>query len=83
MYRDDLARIHHEGFGDLAREAASALLAWLRRAGWRRGRVVDLGCGGGTWLRALGAAGFTVRTTRRYGHHPFAHRRLAFLAKKR
>lgn len=58
MYREDLARIHHEGFGDLARAAAPALLARLRRAGWRSGRVVDLGCGGGTWLRALTEAGY-------------------------
>lgn len=58
MYRRDLARIHHEGFGDFSREAAPALLALLRRAGWTRGRVVDLGCGGGTWLRALADAGY-------------------------
>src|SRR5690606_5664985 len=58
MYRDDLARIHHEGFSELARGAAPALLAMLRRAGHRRGRVVDLGCGSGVWLRALARAGY-------------------------
>jgi SAM-dependent methyltransferase len=58
VYRRDLARIHHEGFGDFSREAAPFLLALLGRAGWRRGRVVDLGCGGGTWLRALARAGY-------------------------
>lgn len=58
MYRDDLAHVHHAGFSDLARDAAPGLLRELRRAGIRRGRVVDLGCGGGVWLRALGAAGY-------------------------
>lgn len=58
FYGDDLAAIHHEGFGDLARGAAPALLAALCDAGFAAGTVVDLGCGGGLWLRALGRAGY-------------------------
>jgi SAM-dependent methyltransferase len=50
--------VQHVGFGDFARGAAPALLASLRRAGIRRGTVVDLGCGAGPWLRALGDAGY-------------------------
>jgi SAM-dependent methyltransferase len=58
LYGADLAHIHHTGFADHATGAAPALLALLRRAGLRRGTVVDLGCGGGQWLRALGHAGY-------------------------
>jgi SAM-dependent methyltransferase len=57
-YREDLAHIHHHGFGGFAREAAPGLLALLRRAGIQGGLVVDLGCGSGIWLRELGRAGF-------------------------
>jgi SAM-dependent methyltransferase len=60
MYRDDLAYVHHAGFGDFARGAAPGLLRLLRAAGIRSGTVVDLGCGSGLWLRALGRAGFAA-----------------------
>jgi SAM-dependent methyltransferase len=58
LYRDDLALIHHEGFGDFARRAGPSLLRGLRAAGLREGRVVDLGCGSGIWLRQLSDAGY-------------------------
>ena len=58
LYRRDLASIHHQGFGDFARRAAPALLQALREAGLAGGRVVDLGCGSGIWLEALGRAGY-------------------------
>jgi len=58
FYGDDLAHVQQRGFGDFAAGAAPGLLAILRRAGIRRGTVVDLGCGAGGWLRALGDAGY-------------------------
>lgn len=58
FYGSDLAHIHHGGFGDFSTGAAPGLLAMLRKAGIRRGTVVDLGCGGGQWLRKLGDAGY-------------------------
>jgi SAM-dependent methyltransferase len=60
FYGADLAHVHHTGFADHARNAAPALLAMLRGAGIRRGTVVDLGCGDGQWLAALGRAGYAA-----------------------
>jgi SAM-dependent methyltransferase len=57
FYGDDLAHIQHDGFRDFSARAAPALLKLLHGAGLRRGTVVDLGCGDGTWLRALTRAG--------------------------
>ena len=58
LYDEDLAYVHHEGFGDYARGAAPGLLKALRSQGIESGTVVDLGCGSGIWLRALGDAGY-------------------------
>ena len=60
MYQDDLAYIQHHGFSDFAQGAGPGVLRILRRARITRGHVVDLGCGDGTWLRALDRCGFTV-----------------------
>ena len=60
MYQEDLAYIQHHGFSDFARSAGPGLVALLRRAGVRRGHVVDLGCGDGTWLRMLTWHGYTA-----------------------
>lgn len=38
FYAEDLAYIHHTGFGAFAREAAPGLLAMLRRSDVTRGR---------------------------------------------
>jgi SAM-dependent methyltransferase len=57
FYGDDLAQIQHDGFRDFSERAAPELLELLRSAGVARGTVVDLGCGDGTWLRALTRAG--------------------------
>lgn len=58
-YREDLAFIHHVGFErESTAAAAPYLLGMLRRAGICGGLVIDLGCGGGSWLRELGRAGF-------------------------
>ena len=59
-YRVDLARIHHEGYGDLARRAGLAIAGHLRDAGIRRGLVVDLGCGSGIVARYLSDRGYEV-----------------------
>ena len=57
-YRVDLSSIHHEGFGELVRKAAPALLGAIRAAGLRGGPVVDLGCGSGLFLHELARAGY-------------------------
>lgn len=59
-YRDDLAYIHDAGFGHLAVNAASEVLAELRRLGVLSGVVVDLGCGSGITAGLLTDAGYTV-----------------------
>lgn len=61
VYGSDLAAIHHQGFGDFARETAPGIIALFRRARVPRGStVVDLGCGSGILLRKLDRAGFTT-----------------------
>ncbi len=59
-YQEDLAYIHHTGFSDFITQATPGLLAELDRAGIHGGLVVDLGCGSGTWARALLQAGYAV-----------------------
>jgi SAM-dependent methyltransferase len=59
-YGYDLARVHHESFGDLAGAAASTVLSSLRRGGVGKGLVVDLGCGTGILARRLSDAGYDV-----------------------
>lgn len=59
-YQDDLAYIHHVGFGGFARGAAPGVLAMLQDAGIRDGLVVDLGCGSGIWADVLTRHGYDV-----------------------
>jgi len=59
-YHADLAYIHDAGFGGFARKTAPGLLATLRRAGIRRGLIVDLGCGSGIWAAELTRSGYDV-----------------------
>jgi SAM-dependent methyltransferase len=60
LYQDDLAYIHHAGFGDFAREAAPELLRLLRKSGIRGGTLVDLACGSGIWADIAHRQGFRV-----------------------
>jgi SAM-dependent methyltransferase len=57
-YGEDLAWVHHAGYGDVAEKAAATLQAEL--AGVHGGLVVDLGCGSGILARRLTGAGFEV-----------------------
>ena len=59
-YRDDLAYIHDRGYGALANDAATRLVAELADARIASGTVVDLGCGSGVLAQALGKAGYHV-----------------------
>jgi SAM-dependent methyltransferase len=59
-YREDLAYIHHLGFGHLAKNAAEVLLNALRHSAIDRGLVIDLCCGSGLLARDLTAAGYEV-----------------------
>jgi len=67
VYSEDLAYIHDTGFDDFARAAAPGLIHILRRHDIRpaagsppAGRIVEVGCGGGTLARHLVDAGFEV-----------------------
>jgi SAM-dependent methyltransferase len=60
MYERDLAHIHDDGFGWLARGAAPGIARRLEAAGIDAGLVVDLGCGSGILARALTDAGYDV-----------------------
>jgi len=59
-YREDLAYIHHLGFGHLATNAAEVLLNALRNSGMDKGTVVDLCCGSGLLARELTTSGYEV-----------------------
>jgi SAM-dependent methyltransferase len=60
MYYDDLAYIQHHGFSGFAKAASPGVLGILRGTGITSGHVLDLGCGDGTWLRALTERGFAA-----------------------
>lgn len=60
-YAEDLAHIHDDGFGMIARGAAATLLDALANAGMRDGTIVELACGSGISGRILTDAGYGVR----------------------
>jgi SAM-dependent methyltransferase len=62
-YRDDLARIHHLGFGFHADRCAPGILALLAPVRNRNGLVLELGCGSGRLTRHLLNAGHRVIAT--------------------
>jgi SAM-dependent methyltransferase len=59
-YKEDLAFVHHTGFGGFSQSAAPELLRIFRARGVRAGVLVDLGCGSGLWARLAQQAGFSV-----------------------
>ena len=62
-YRDDLALVHHLGFGAHADACAPGILALLDPVRDRGGLVLELGCGSGLLTRHLVAAGHRVIAT--------------------
>jgi len=60
IYQEDLAYVHHAGFGDFASKAGPELLRILKRAGITKGKLVDLGSGSGIWANRAQEAGFQV-----------------------
>ena len=60
-YRDDLALVHHLGFGFHADATAPGILALLEPV--RGGLVLELGCGSGLFTRYLVEAGHRVVAT--------------------
>jgi SAM-dependent methyltransferase len=60
FYGPDLAAAHHEGFSQIARDAADHLLRELAERDLRTGRIVDLGCGSGLLVARVAAAGYQV-----------------------
>jgi SAM-dependent methyltransferase len=59
-YGPELARIHHDHFGTVARAAARELLGRLSSRGIAAGRVCDLAAGTGILSRTMIEAGFDV-----------------------
>lgn len=62
-YRDDLALVHHLGFGFHADATAPGILAVLEPVRERNGIVLELGCGSGLLTRYLVDAGHRVIAT--------------------
>jgi SAM-dependent methyltransferase len=62
-YRDNLALVHHRGFGFHADMCAPGIVALLGPVRDRRGLVVELGCGSGLLTRYLLDAGHRVVAT--------------------
>ena len=62
-YRDDLALVHHRGFGFHADACAPGILALLEPVQAANGVVVELGCGSGLLTRHLTNAGHRVIAT--------------------
>jgi SAM-dependent methyltransferase len=63
FYGEAQARIHHERFGALARDAAALILERLTAAGFTPSSartVVDLGCGSGIYAACMADAGYHV-----------------------
>jgi SAM-dependent methyltransferase len=62
-YRDDLALVHHRGFGFHADMCAPGIIELLRPVRDRDGLVVEIGCGSGLLTRHLLDAGHRVVAT--------------------
>ena len=62
-YRDDLALVHHLGFGFHADNCAPGILSLLAPVLERKGLVLEVGCGSGLLTRHLLGAGHRVIAT--------------------
>ena len=62
-YRDDLALVHHRGFGFHADACAPGILRLLEPVRQRNGLVVEIGCGSGLLTTYLVDAGLRVVAT--------------------
>ena len=62
-YRDDLALVHHLGFGFHADMCAPGILRLLEPVRERDGLVLELGCGSGLLTKYLVDAGHRVLAT--------------------
>src|SRR5580698_8024290 len=62
-YRDDLALVHHRGFGFHADACAPGILRLLEPVRQRNGLVVEIGCGSGLLTTYLVDAGLQVVAT--------------------
>ncbi len=58
IYDEDLAYIHDVGYSSLSESWTPGLLELFREAGIHTGTVVDLGCGGGGWVKKLVESGY-------------------------
>ena len=58
FYGTDVSYIHDRGFRRFVDGCCAGLLQLVQQHGITRGRIVDLGCGGGISTEALAAAGF-------------------------
>ena len=58
LYRDDLASIHIEGYAFHWEGAAPTILSWLQEHDIVSGLLVDLGCGGGQWVKYAADNGY-------------------------
>jgi SAM-dependent methyltransferase len=62
-YREDLALVHHRGFGFHADACAPGILRLLEPVRERKGQVVEIGCGSGLLTSYLVDAGHQVVAT--------------------
>jgi SAM-dependent methyltransferase len=60
FYGRDLAYVHDQAFGHLARAGAETLLRLLARQGFNSGLTVELGCGSGITAQLLCEGGYDV-----------------------
>lgn len=59
-YQEDLAYIHDVGFTKFLSDSTPALLKIMRQHRIKKGHVVDIGCGSGTWAKELEIKGYSV-----------------------
>lgn len=60
FYDQDLAYVHHVGFGEFAEQVGNELISIFQQAKISTGLVIDLGCGSGIWAKKLSDCGYSV-----------------------